>query len=181
MRRTPTLVAVLLVAVVMAGAGCGGEDEVPASTRWAGDLCTAVNTWRDSISSAAASIASNPSQAGLQEAADDATSATQALVDDLRGLGAPETESGEQVRETLDDLAGSVESSIATIEEAADDVSGVSGLLEAVSTVSGTISAISAQLSSSLDELRSLENVDDELTESFQDAPACDGLASSDS
>ena len=181
-RRNPTLVAVFLAAVVVAGAGCGGgEDEVPASTRWAGDLCTAVNTWRDSISSVAASVTSNPSQAGLQEAADEATSATQTLVDDLRGLGTPETESGEQAQETLDDLAGSVDSSIATIEEAVDDAAGASGLLQAISTVSGTISAISAQLSSSLDELRGLQNVDEELRESFEDAPACDGLASSDS
>jgi hypothetical protein len=177
--RIPSAAVVVIVAGVIAASGCGGEDEVPAATQWAGDLCTAVNTWRNSIASATASIASNPSQAGLREAADDAETATQTLVDDIRGLGAPDTESGEQAMETLDDLAGSVESSVATIEDAVDDVSGASGVLEAVSTVSATIATISAELTDSLDEIQGLEDVDDELKQSFEDAPACDGVATS--
>jgi hypothetical protein len=170
--------AALVVALALVGAGCGGDDEpeVSASTQWAGDLCTAVNTWRNSIATAAASIAAEPSQAGLESAAGEAEDATRALVDDLRGLGAPNTESGDQARSTVEALAGSVESSIATIEGAVDDVSGAAGILDAVSTVTRTISTLSAELSASLDELQSLENVDDELTESFRDAPSCDGV-----
>jgi hypothetical protein len=45
--------------------------------------------------------------------------------------------------------------------------------------VSATIAAISAELSASFDELRDLGDVDDELRESFEDAPACDGVATS--
>jgi methyl-accepting chemotaxis protein len=177
LRAASRAAAVLTVAALALGASaCGGDDEVPAAQQWAGDLCSAVDTWRDAISSATASVTSNPSREGLESAADDVTSATETLVDDLRDLGAPDTEAGEQARAAADELADSAESSRETIENAVDEVSGTSGLLEAVSTVSATISQMSSQLLQTLDDLRSLGDADDELREAFQDAPACDGL-----
>lgn len=175
-RRSAALLVVAVLAV--AGAGCGSDEaEVPAAQQWAGDLCTAVNTWRDAISTAVASITSNPSQEGLEEAVDEATSATETLVDDVRDLGRPDTDAGDEASATVDELADEAESSLATINEAVDDASGGSGLLDAVSTISSTISAFSETLSESLDELRGLEDVDDELRSGFEDAEACDGLA----
>jgi Flp pilus assembly protein TadD len=176
MRRLTGFAAVL--AVVVVAAGCGGDDEpeVPAATQWAGDLCTSVNTWRNSISTAAASIAAEPSEEGLESAASEAEDATRALVDDLQGLGAPDTESGEEARSSVDALADSVESSIASIQSAVEDVSGAEGVLDAVSSVTQTISSLSADLSASLDELQGLENADDELKEAFEDAASCDGV-----
>ena len=170
--------AALAVAVAVLGASaCGGdEEEVPAAQQWAGELCTAVNTWRDAISSATATITSNPTREGLEDAADEAKSATEELVDDVRGLGAPDTEAGEQAQQGVEQLADTAESSLATIEENVENVSGTEDLLTAVSTVSATISQLSSQLSESLDELRALGDVDDELTEAFQDAPECEGL-----
>ena len=179
MRRL-TGVAAVLAGVVVA-AGCGGDDEpdVPAATQWAGSLCTSVNTWRNSIATAAASIAAEPSKAALESAASEAEDATRTLVDDLKGLGAPDTESGEEARRTLDALADSVESSIASIESAVDDVSGAAGVPEAVSSATQTISALSAELSASLDELQGLENGDEELKKAFEDAASCDGVVPS--
>ena len=67
------LAVILVACATLAAAACGGDDnEVSASTQWAGDLCTAVNTWRNSIATTASQLTSNPTRAGLEQAAADA-------------------------------------------------------------------------------------------------------------
>ncbi len=176
---TPTrmLAAALVAGIALVAAGCGGDDEsVPASTQWASDVCTAVNTWRSDIASTASSLTSNPTRAGLEQAAADAKQTTETLVDTVKGLGSPDTEAGEQARSALDTLATGLQSDVDTIQQAVDDASGVQGLLGAASEVSAAVAKISEQLSASLDELASLRDVDDELQQSFADAESCDGL-----
>ena len=166
-----------VAAAALAAAGCGGDDsEVSASTQWAGDLCTAVNTWRNEIAATASTLASNPTREGLEQAASDAESTTKTLIDTVEGLGAPDTTSGQEARATVDSLASSLQSDVETIRGAVENVSDVQGLLAAVSTVSKTVANISAELSSSLDDLGSLRNTDDELKQSFADADSCAGV-----
>ena len=56
MRRWIAL-GVLAVAVVVA-AGCGGDDTTATSstTEWAGDVCTALGTWKDAVAGAGESL-----------------------------------------------------------------------------------------------------------------------------
>jgi hypothetical protein len=177
MTRTRTLAAALIAGIGIAAAGCGGDDEsVPAATQWAGDVCTAVNTWRSDITATASSVTSNPTRAGLQEAADDAKTTTETLVDTLKGLGAPDTESGDEARSALDTLSTGVQGDVDAIQQAVQGVSGVQGLLGAVSEVSAALTNISSQLSDALDQLGSLRDVDDQLRQAFTDAASCDGL-----
>jgi hypothetical protein len=177
MGRARALAVILVACATLAAAACGGDaNEVSASTQWAGDLCTAVNTWRDSIATTASQLTSNPTRAGLEQAAADAEATTRALIDTVKGLGAPDTTSGDEARAAVESLATSLESDIATIEQAVGSVSGVQGLLGAVSTVTATVANISKQLSSSLDDLAALRDADDELRQSFADADSCDGV-----
>jgi hypothetical protein len=69
-----------------------------------------------------------------------------------------------------------LQSDVDTIKNAVEDASGVQGLLTAVSTVSGAVASMTSELSSSLTELKSLENVDDELKQSFSEAESCNGV-----
>jgi len=177
MTRTRRLAAALVAGVAFVAAGCGGADEsVPAATQWAGNVCTAINTWRSEIAATASSVTSNPTRAGLAEAADDAKSTTETLVDTLKGLGAPDTESGDEARSALDTLSTGLQGDVDAIQQAVQGVSGVQGLLAAVSSVSATLASISSQLSDALDQLGSLRDVDDQLRQAFTDAESCDGL-----
>ena len=178
MTRTRMLAAALVAGTALVVAGCGGSDEsqVSASTQWASDLCTAVTTWRSDIASTADTLTSNPSRAGFEQAAGDAKKTTETLVDTVKGLGAPDTKAGEQARTTVDTLSTELSTDVETIQNAVEDVSGVQSLLTALTTVSATVSKISDQLSSSLDELGSLGDVDDQLKQSFADAQSCNGL-----
>lgn len=168
--------AALVAGLALVAAGCGGGNDVSASTQWAGDLCTAVNTWRNSIAATASTLGSNPTRQGLEAAATDAEATTRTLIDTVRGLGAPDTTSGEEARAALESLATSLQSDVETIKDAVDNVSDVQGLLAAASTVSTTVANISTQLSSSLDDLGALRQADDELKQSFEDADSCDGV-----
>ena len=177
MTRIRTLAAALFAGIALVAAGCGGDDEsVPAATQWAGDVCTAVNTWRSEIAATASSVTSNPTRAGLEEAADDAKTTTETLVDTLKGLGAPDTESGDEARSALDTLSTGLQGDVDAIQQAVQGVSSVQGLLAAVSSVSATLADISSQLSDALEQLGSLRDVDDQLRQAFTDADSCDGL-----
>ena len=171
--------AVGAASLALVAAGCGSDEpEVSATTQWAGDLCTAVDTWRDDISSVAACL-SNPTRDGLEDAADEAKESTEALIDTLRGLGAPDTESGEDAQAALDTLSDELESDLDEIEEATEDVSDVQGLLDAASQVSTAVSSITASSVSTAGDLGALSDVGDELQDAFAEAEACDGVAPS--
>jgi gas vesicle protein len=177
MTSTRLLAATLVGGIAIAAAGCGGNDsQTSASTQWAGDLCSAITTWKTSVTSAVDSIKDNPSQDGVQQAVGDAKDATETLVDTVKGLGAPDTQSGDQAKTAVDTLATELQGDVDTIQQAVSDASGVQGLLAAVSTVTTTVSSMSSQLSSSVDDLGSILNADDELRQSFEDADSCDGV-----
>ena len=174
-----TAVVALGAAIVAAAAGCGG-DEVSPTTKWAGDLCTAVSTWRSDIATTAESLTTNPSRAGVRQAATDAQATTETLIDTVRGLGPPpETQAGSQARTAVESLSEELDSDVAAVRGAAEGVTDVQSALAAVSTVSEILTKVSGQLSTTLDELSSLRDVDDQLRQSFSEADACDGVVPS--
>jgi hypothetical protein len=111
MRRVLALAAAA-IALSVAAAGCGGSDsEEDPTAAWASGFCTAVTNWTDDLQSVTSEFTdtSNLSEDGIKSAADDVRSSTQSLVDDLRGLGAPPTDSGDAVKSALDDLSTTLE------------------------------------------------------------------------
>src|SRR5215217_7294218 len=104
MRRAALLVAVL-VSAAFAG-GCGDSQDTSATTEWADGVCSAFSTWTSSVGAAARSFTTaTPSQEGLETAVGDVKDATSTFADDLKGLGAADTESGEKAKDELDGLA----------------------------------------------------------------------------
>jgi len=170
---------VLLLTLVVVAAGCGGDGNgdggSPSTAEWADQLCTAVNDWTGSLSAATDSLQGNPSVDGLKEAANDLKSSTETFVDDVKGLGAPDTEAGEEAKDSVDQLADQVEGEVDEMKSAADDVSGPSDLLGAVSTISGSLAAIGGQVSSTLSELGQL-GAGGELEDAFNESDACQDL-----
>jgi gas vesicle protein len=176
-----TALALLTVCVLVA-AGCGGDDEsstTSAPEAWAQSFCTAVTTWTDELQTIGGDLRdpSNLNEDGLQEAASSVSSATDAFVDDIKALGAPDTESGEEIRDSVQSLADTVDDEKATIEQAAEDVSGVADLAGAVSTVGSALSAMASAFQSTLDTIENAD-ADGELESAFESAEACSDLTS---
>ena len=165
-------------------AGCGSSGggstttEASSTATWASGVCSSITTWKAAITSAADSVKSDPTMTGLQTAADDATSATQTLASDLKGLGKPDTPSGQQAKDSLDTLSTNLQQDVATIESAIKDASGVSGALTATSTVTGTLGMMRTQITTTFTDLQGLD-AKGELKTAFANSSACNSLRSS--
>jgi len=173
---TRKLLASCTAALALVAAGCGGSDESSASPteEWANSFCTATTTWKDSLTSVTeqfSSLSSLTSEA-LTDAANDAKSSTETFVDELRALGPPETESGEAVKSSIDELSNTVESEVAKIETAAEGVSGLADLPSAITSITTSISAMSSALSSTVQTAESAD-ASGELRTALEDSPAC--------
>ncbi len=179
--RTITLVA-LSTALAFALVGCGGGNSASTTTTsttdWANGFCTAYTTWKDSIKSIGDQLTSSLSKEGLDTAATDTKTATQKFSDDLKALGKPDTQSGQEVKSSVDQLATTLQDDLTKIEDTANGVSGLSGIPSAATTISGTITAMGAAVTSTLQTIQNA-NVKGDLKTAFDQAPACKGVTSS--
>ena len=160
-------------------AGCGGDDGGgDSATAWADDVCSAITTWTDSITSTTDSLrGGNLNEDSLKSAVDDLADATNDFVDDVRGLGAPDTEAGQQAKESLDQLADDADENLSPVQKAVDDASGSSGIVAAITAISGAISTMGQQFSATFTELQQLDP-GGELETAFNEADSCDELRS---
>lgn len=174
------LVAICIAVLAVAAAGCGGNDESSSTTEatpasdWADGFCTAVTTWKDSVKGVTDQFTdlSSFSKDGLQSAVDDVQAATDTFVGDLKVLGTPDTQSGEDVKSSVDELATTLEDELASIQTTVDDTSGITAIPGAVTDISASLSAMSTQFSSTL---TTIEDADaqGELKAAIQDSPVC--------
>jgi methyl-accepting chemotaxis protein len=183
-----SLLAVLILSAAIVAAGCGGdsssssssggtgtESSTTAAGDWANSVCQAFNDWNSSITEAAQSVRDNPTEDGIKTAGDDIRSATDTLADDLKGLDRPDTESGQEAKAAIDELATSLETSMQKITDAVDNASGASGLVTAGSTIATTLTEMGSQVSTTGQQL---ENIDagGELQSAFEQADSCSRL-----
>ena len=166
--------AIGVLAVALA-AGCGGDDEASA-TDWADDVCSAISTWSDEVSTTAQSLGGGDlSEETLRDAADEFGSATDDFVDELRGLGPPNVEGGEEAQESIDRFADEVDESVSELESAVDEASGVSGIVAAATAASAALSTLGELVSTTVATIGAAGN---ELAEAFAEADSCDELGS---
>jgi ABC-type glycerol-3-phosphate transport system substrate-binding protein len=180
-RRSTCLIAVVALATL--AAGCGGKSSSSQSTSaastsaadWANGLCSAVSTWSTSVKTTTTSLKGNVTEDSLKSASADVTKATDEFVHDLKGLGTPDTESGKKAKETLDTLAGQLKTNVQTIDKAVNEVSGTSGALQAVSTVSSTLVTVGDQVTTAFTSIQQLDTKG-ELDKAFRNSEECKAL-----
>ena len=175
--------AALVALFALVAAGCGGDDESSsesATEEWASSVCSAVSTWKNDLEQAAQPLTdlSSLSEESIRQAADDAKSATETLADSLRGLGRPDTSSGEQVESAVDELATKLESSATEIETTVEGVSSVADIPSAVGTITTTLTALGSTAESAVQTLEDAD-VSGELKTAFDQADSCEELTSS--
>ena len=140
--KLTSILATCVLALALVAAGCGGDDDaasetVTAAEEWADGVCTALTTWTADLETAAEPLGDVSSLSGdsIREASDDVKVATETLTESLRGLGRPDTESGEDVQSSVDDLAAEFDSSADELEAAAADISSIAHIPGAVRTI----------------------------------------------
>ena len=136
-----------------------------------------MTTWKDDLEEAAEPLTdlSSLSEESLQQAADDAKTATETLSDSLNGLGRPDISSGEQVRSSVQDLATDVENGADEIETAVKGIASVADIPSAIDTITTTVTDMGTEVDGAV---QTLEDADlsGELVTAFADADSCGEL-----
>jgi hypothetical protein len=174
MRRVLSLAAIVLVSLALVAAGCGGDDgtETSSPTEWAEAFCGATNTWLDELQRIGSDLTSSPTAEGLEQAAEELDTATDAYVDEVEGLGGPDTEGGDEIEEATQEFTDAVDEQKAEVDEAVEDASDATGVAGALAAVGGAVQALGGALQTLL---QTIENADvsGELETAFEDAEAC--------
>ena len=174
---TVSSLAVLAFLAAGCGGGGGGSSNAESAQDWADGVCSAINTWTDSLRSSAQSVSGgNLSENSLTQAATDLNDATAQLKDDLSGLGKPDTESGDKAKESIDTLSGNIQDGVDKIDGAIKDAQS-GGLVNALTTVTSTISTMGTQVQSTFSDLANLDPKG-ELESAFKNASSCKSLTS---
>ena len=178
--RRKLLVAIGVALLAIAAAGCGGGDDAAETTteatpasEWADGFCTAVSTWQSSLEDITGRFTSlsSLSSENLQAAADDAKTATDELIEDIRALGTPDTQSGEEI----DDLGSTLETELDSIQATLDETSGITELPGALKDVSSSIAAMTTAFSDTYSTIRDA-GAEDELRDALESSSACDDV-----
>jgi hypothetical protein len=168
--------AAALVAVGVLAAGCGGSDESGVEG-WANDVCEASTDWREALRAAGEDLRAGPTtREDLEAAGEEVTDATEEFAEELRDLGRPETEAGDEVQEILDRLAASVEQNKANLESEIAGASGLQGAVDAATAVASTVAVMGAQLQSTFEQLQQIDP-GGELSAAFESSDACESLS----
>jgi len=178
------LACVALVAVTaLLAAGCGGSSDSASSDttpteEWADGLCSSITTWTSSLTSIVDTLkGGNLSKDSLTSAVDEAKSATETFTTSLSDLGKPDTEAGQQAKDSVDQLVTDIQADMTEIQDTVDGASGVAGVVAAVPTIGSTLSKAGQQVSSTLAGFQDLD-AKGELESAFKNSSSCQALTS---
>ena len=170
--------AVLAVLAAGCGGGGGGSSDTKSAQDWADGLCSAINTWTDSLKSAGQSLSGgNLSKSSLESAGNDVKDATGQLRDDLNGLGKPDLSSGDKAQQSVDHLSNKIQQDVDKVDGAIKDAQSGGSVLSALPTVTSTFAAMGAQVQTTFDDLKQLDP-QGELESAFNNASSCKTLTS---
>jgi chromosome segregation ATPase len=160
---------VVILALVLALGGCGGDDDGSGASAesWANSVCGDLSEWITDIDAAVKSVTDEGlgiNQDTLRDAVDQAKDATDKVADDL--------DAGEQAKEELDTLRSELREQADAVERALDENGAP---LEVATTVAAALSAAANQLKESF---QMLQDVDPsgELRDAFANSDDCDTL-----
>lgn len=167
------------LAVVVA-AGCGGSSSSsssPSPKDWANGLCSAISTWSQSVQKSGQALQSGKvTKDNLTATTGDIKSATHQLAEDLKGLGKPNTDAGQEAKDAIDKLSQQIDGDVEEMQKAADKAgSTASGAVAAASSIASTLSKMGTQIGTAASQLQSAD-AKGELEQGFKDAPACKSL-----
>ena len=171
------------IAVIAAVAMRLSDDGPPTTEEWAGSVCTSLSDWRESITSLAEAGGEPLTADSLRDKLGDASDATSDLVTQLRDLGPPDLESGDELEQQLDASTDELESSFESLKDSAEEVADAPAgeFLQQLATVGSDFAALQTAIAGTVTTLQNADVAESskaELQQAFADAPSCESLRS---
>jgi hypothetical protein len=176
------LALVATAVIVVTAAACGGSSGSKAagtttpteSQSFANLVCSSLVTWKQDVTKAVNSVKESPSKETITLAATKGRDSTATLVNELKSLDVPNTESSKEAKTTLTTLEDQLEQGASKIKETAGKMTGLKGSVEAVSIISTTLVTMRDQVKAAGEKLRTLPK--GELKDAFTTSQTCQSL-----
>jgi hypothetical protein len=171
-----------VVAIVVAAVAMRLSDDGPPTTsEWAESVCSSLVDWRESITSLADVSGEPLTQDSLRDRLDDAEAATSDLVSELRDLGAPDLDAGDELEEQLDESVGQLEAGFESLKESAEEAADApaSEFLQELAGLASDFAALQTAIGSTVSTLENANVAEEskaELQQAFAEAPSCQSL-----
>ena len=176
------VVGIVSIAIAALAMRLTADDSEPTATEWADSVCTSLSDWQTSIA-ALTDVSDGLSKEALEQKFDDAQDATQQLASELRDLGRPNVEAGDQLEQQLETTVGSLESDYESLksdaEGALDSADSPAELVQALAALVPQFQSLLAAASQAIDDLQGADIPSDarsELEQAFAEADSCQAL-----
>jgi outer membrane protein OmpA-like peptidoglycan-associated protein len=175
--------AAIVVAAVIGRVRDSGSSQ-PTAAEWADSVCGDLATWKTSITSIASVSGGTLTKESLQQKLGDAQKATNDLVSELKGLGAPDLESGDQLQQQLDTSADALNASYEELTAQAQDALNAdspTAFLQGLAKLAPEFQKLLDQIETTVSDLRDANvaaSAKAELQQAFDDASSCQSLKS---
>jgi hypothetical protein len=120
----------------------------------------------------------NISKDSIQTAYNEFKSATDTFVKDVKDLGKPNTQVGDQAKQEVDQLTTQINTDAQTIKSDVGNVSSVASALSVVPSVTSTLSSMTNEVKLTFHDLQMLD-AGGELTTAFKNSSSCKTLQAS--
>jgi membrane protein implicated in regulation of membrane protease activity len=161
--------------IVLALAGCGGDDGSSASEDYANSVCSNLSTWVTDVEDTVNSLTDagrSVQREDVEDAVNEVRDSTDTLVNDLEDLGPPDTDEGREAKSQLDTLANTLRQQITTVDQALDSGGNMTAI---AATVTTAISAAANAVNTTYEKLQQLDPAG-ELQDAFENADDCKSL-----
>ena len=174
------VLAAAVGATALLAAGCGGSSSDTVKPEdWANSVCSAITTWTTSVRQTGNELRSgNVSKSSLNKAVNEFEDSTKQLSQDLKGLGRPDTESGEKAQASVEKLSTQVSADADKIKSEIKGASSLTDLQKALTSAGVTLQQMGAQVTATFSELGNLD-AKGELESAFKNADKCSSLVNS--
>jgi hypothetical protein len=139
-----------------------------------------MSDWKSSITTITTDFSSGISKDVLTQKVDEAEQATSELADQLKAIGPPETEAGDQAKSEIDQFADTTKSSVDAIKTEVESLQGegVVGFTAGVASIAGELDTIVQTGKTTLSDIEQLD-ASGELKTAIENDPTCQSLTSS--
>jgi hypothetical protein len=177
--------SICVVAAALALAGCGGDDQPqaeggdePTAQAWADEVCTRIDGWQQELRDIVAAEEEGSGMEAVRQKLDRAAAATDDLLTDLQGIGAPDTESGSEAKDEVDALAESTKERVDRIRTDAEDAEGAGDALQIAASIATELDEAQQEARATFDRVQDLDPAG-ELRDGIESSESCDELRSS--
>ena len=174
---------ICVLAVAVALAGCGGDDDEPqaqgddqpTAQAWADDVCSRIEAWEQELRDIVAADEEGSGTEELRQKLDRAATATDDLLTDLQEIGPPDTESGAEAKDEVDALAESTRERVDRVRTEAENAEGASDALRVGASILTELDAAQHEVRETFDSVQDLDP-SGELREGIEGSESCGEL-----